>query len=66
GVPVSINTDDPTLLDTTLEASYAACAEAFGWDGETIRELAATSVQASYADPALKARILTDLAAWRS
>jgi len=65
GVPVSINTDDPSLLDTTLEASYAACAETFGWDDETIRHLAATSVQASYADPALKARILTDLAAWR-
>ncbi|QKC96014.1 adenosine deaminase [Mesorhizobium sp. NZP2298] len=66
GVPVSINTDDPALLDTTLEASYAACAEAFAWDEETIRQLAATSVQASYADPALKARILADLAAWRS
>ncbi|TRC74288.1 adenosine deaminase [Mesorhizobium sp. WSM4310] len=66
GVPVSINTDDPSLLGTTLEASYAACAEAFAWDDETIRQLAATSVQASYADPALKARILTDLAAWRS
>ncbi|WP_274534576.1 MULTISPECIES: adenosine deaminase family protein [Mesorhizobium] len=66
GVPVSINTDDPALLDTTLEASYAACAEAFAWDDETIRQLAATSVQASYADPAMKAGILADLAAWRS
>jgi adenosine deaminase len=66
GVPVSINTDDPTLLDTTLEASYAACAEAFAWDGETIRQLAATSVHASYADPAVKAQILGDLDAWRA
>jgi adenosine deaminase len=66
GVPVSINTDDPALLDTTLEASYAACAAAFAWDGETIRELAATSVRASYADPAVKAQILADLAAWRA
>ncbi|TPN43457.1 MULTISPECIES: adenosine deaminase [unclassified Mesorhizobium] len=66
GVPVSINTDDPSLLDTTLEASYAACAEAFAWDDETIRHLAATSVHASYADPALKARILADLQAWRA
>ncbi|GLS38696.1 adenine deaminase [Mesorhizobium tianshanense] len=66
GVAVSINTDDPALLDTTLEASYAACTEAFAWDGEAIRQLAATSVHASYADPALKAHILADLAAWQA
>ncbi|TIS10986.1 MAG: adenosine deaminase, partial [Mesorhizobium sp.] len=65
GVPVSINTDDPALLGTTLEASYAACAETFAWDSETIRQLAATSVHASYADPAVKARILADLTAWQ-
>ena len=66
GVPVSINTDDPALLDTTLEASYAACADTFAWDSETIRQLAATSVHASYADTAVKARILADLAAWQA
>ena len=66
GVAVSINTDDPTLLDTTLEASYAACADTFGWDGETIRDLAATSVHASFADPAVKSRILAELAAWHA
>ncbi|RRH95944.1 adenosine deaminase [Mesorhizobium tamadayense] len=66
GVPVSINTDDPALLDTTLEASYAACADTFGWNSETIRQLAATSVHASYANPALKAQILADLAVWRA
>lgn len=66
GVPVSINTDDPALLDTTLEASYAACTEAFAWDAETIRQLAATSLRASYADPAVKAQSLADLAAWQA
>lgn len=64
GVPVSVNTDDPALLGTTLEVSYEQCAAAFGWSRETIRELAATSVRASFADLSLKDRILHDLAAW--
>ena len=64
GVPVSINTDDPALLNTTLEDSYKQCAATFAWDKETIRSLAATSIAASYADPAIKARIKTELTAW--
>lgn len=50
GVAVSINTDDPALLSTTLEDSYKECALTFGWDKETVRSLAATSIDASYAD----------------
>jgi adenosine deaminase len=64
GVPVSVNTDDPALLNTTLEDSYALCADAFGWDQQTIRQLAATSIRASFAKPEMKARILGELAAW--
>ena len=64
GVAVSVNTDDPALLSTTLEDSYRECALTFGWDNETIRSLAATSVDASYADPAIKARIKEDLKGW--
>ena len=64
GVPVSVNTDDPALLDTTLEGSYRDCASAFGWDKEIVRQIAATSVDASYADTAIKARIKAELGAW--
>jgi len=66
GVPVSVNTDDPALLGTTLEDSYTLCADAFGWDQETIRQLAVTSIRASFAKSDVKARILCELAAWRS
>ncbi|RUU13423.1 adenosine deaminase [Mesorhizobium sp. USDA-HM6] len=66
GVPVSINTDDPALLGTTLEDSYAQCAATFVWDGEIIRQLAATSIQASYAEPSAKAHLMADLAAWQA
>lgn len=64
GVPVSINTDDPALLNTTLEDSYQQCAATFAWNKETIRSLAATSIAASYANPAVKGRIGAELAAW--
>jgi adenosine deaminase len=64
GVSVSVNTDDPALLNTTLEESYEECASVFGWSKEIVRSLAATSVDASFADPSTKARIKNDLMAW--
>lgn len=64
GVAVSVNTDDPALLDTTLEDSYSECASAFSWDSETIRSLAVTSVDASYANPDIKARIKNEISNW--
>jgi adenosine deaminase len=64
GVPVSVNTDDPAYLGVTLVDEYALCADAFGWDKAALREVAATSIQASFAAPAAKAGILNELAAW--
>jgi adenosine deaminase len=64
GVPVSVNTDDPALLDVTLQKEYAGCANAFGWDKETLRGVAATSIQASFADMALKQQMMSELAGW--
>jgi adenosine deaminase len=64
GVPVSVNTDDPTLLNTTLQESYEECAAAFGWNKDTVRSLAATSIDACFADSSTKARIKNDLMAW--
>src|SRR5262249_4847089 len=36
GVAVSINTDDPALLRTSLEREYALCRDAFGWSDEVV------------------------------
>lgn len=66
GVAVSVNTDDPALLNTTLEDSYRECASAFGWDNEIVRSLAVTSVNASYASSALKTHIKKELEQWPS
>lgn len=64
GVPVSVNTDDPALLAVDLADEYARCAAAFGWDLATVRDLAATSIAACFADPGRKADLATRLAAW--
>jgi hypothetical protein len=56
GVPVSIDTDAPSLPGTTLPAQYAPCPSDFGWSDEVVREIAATSIEASFANDDLKAR----------
>ena len=64
GVVVSLNTDDPSLLGTTLPREYALCQQHFGWSDAVLSELAAASIDASFADAATKARLQRELAAW--
>ena len=64
GVRVSINTDDPALLGATLEGEYALCQAAFGWGDDELRAVAATSIEASFASPAVKSRMREALSRW--
>jgi adenosine deaminase len=64
GVPVSINTDDPSLLRTSLPREYALCRQQFGWGDETLREIAATSIAASFANTDVQDRLLGELSLW--
>ncbi|MEJ0069275.1 MAG: adenosine deaminase [Pseudomonadota bacterium] len=64
GVRVSVNTDDPVLFGVSLAEEYAKCAAAFGWTDAIVRDIARTSIEASFANSDLKARLLSDLAAW--
>jgi hypothetical protein len=66
GVPVSVNTDDPVLLQVDLPTEYSRCTAVFGWNSETCREIATTSMNASFASADTKARLLTRVAAWQS
>lgn len=61
GVSVSVNTDDPVAPDVSLVQVYRRCAETFGWDEGVVRELARTSIEASFAAPQEKAKMLEDL-----
>jgi adenosine deaminase len=64
GIAVSVSTDDPELLETTLVEEYAAMVETFGWDDDALRRVARTSIEASFARPEIKRDLLAALAAW--
>ena len=61
GVPVSINTDDPALMGLDLVSEYAATAQAYDWDASVLRQMARTSIEASYCSADLRLRLLTAL-----
>jgi adenosine deaminase len=64
GVAVSINTDDPVLLGASLVGEYALCSKAFNWSDGDLRALARNSIDASFANPVVKARLSQALASW--
>jgi adenosine deaminase len=64
GVLVSLNTDDPSLLGTTLPREYSLCRSHFGWTDEVVREIAETSITASFANADVKALLREDLHRW--
>lgn len=64
GVRVSINTDDPALLGASLVGEYALCSQAFGWSDDELRALARHSIEASFANADVKARLTQALASW--
>lgn len=64
GVRVSVNTDDPALLGASLIGEYALCRQAFGWTDDTMRAVAHTSIEASFADEDVKNRLQAALKQW--
>jgi adenosine deaminase len=64
GVAVSINTDDPALLGASLAGEYALCRNAFGWSDADLRSLARSSIDASFANADVKARLIRALSRW--
>jgi adenosine deaminase len=64
GVAVSVNTDDPALLGTSLEREYALCQQAFDWSDDDLWSVARTSIDASFADDNTKTRLRDALSRW--
>ncbi len=64
GVPVTINSDDPPMFGTTLNAEYAIAADLLGLDDAGVAELARASVRASFADDAVKRDLLAEIDAY--
>lgn len=63
GVAVTLNTDDPAPLGTTLESDWAVAAQQFGFSYDDLVGFAARSIEASFADEDTKSRLRADLAA---
>ncbi len=64
GVAVSVNTDDPALLDTSLEREYALCCDTFEWSDDDLWSVARTSIDASFANDDVKTRLRNALGRW--
>jgi aminodeoxyfutalosine deaminase len=70
GVTVTVNSDDPPMFGTTLNAEYAIAGELLGLDERGLAELAKASARSSFADDALKRSLVEEidsyLAGWLS
>jgi adenosine deaminase len=66
GVCVSVNTDDPSLLATDLPSEYELARSTFGWTDAIVRDVASTSIDASFADANTKSRLRSQLSLWQS
>jgi adenosine deaminase len=64
GVRVTIDADDPALFGTTLVDEYEEVARTLG--GDTVYRFAANAIDASFAAPALKAKLHAELAMSRN
>ncbi len=65
GVRVSINTDDPSLLGTNLPQEYEIAGASYCWTNDVLRDVARTSIEASFARPEIKEKLLGKLSEWR-
>jgi aminodeoxyfutalosine deaminase len=64
GVPVTINSDDPPMFGTTLEAEYAVAARLLDLDAAGVADLARSAVGAAFLDAGGKASLLAEIDAY--
>lgn len=63
GVPVTVNSDDPSMFGTTLTNEYVVAAGLLSLDEAGVVTLAQAAVNASFATPQVKRRLLLEIAA---
>jgi aminodeoxyfutalosine deaminase len=64
GVPVTINSDDPSMFGTSLNREYEIAADLLGLDRTGVVDLARAGVRHSFAPEDLKARLLAEIDAY--
>ena len=63
GVPVVLGSDDPPMFGTSLLGEYRRVRDHLGITGSQLAALARASIEASFAPPALRQRLLSR---WRA
>jgi adenosine deaminase len=63
GVPVTLNTDDPTMFNTSMNEEYLMAASEFGLTPDDLATTSLTAVDHSLLDQASKARLRTEFEA---
>ncbi|MEE1756907.1 adenosine deaminase [Streptomyces sp. SP18CS02] len=66
GVLVTVNSDDPPMFGTDLNTEYEVAARLLGLDERGVAALAKNAVEASFLEPAGKARIASEIDAYTS
>lgn len=64
GVLVTINSDDPPMFSTDLNAEYLVAAGLLGLDRAGVAALAGNAVAASFAPEAVKSRLLSEIGSY--
>ncbi|GAA4618467.1 adenosine deaminase [Actinoallomurus liliacearum] len=64
GLVVTVNTDIPVIVGTTLTEEYARIRTAFGYDDAVLAELSRAGVEASFAPEPTKTRLCREIDAW--
>jgi len=61
GIHVTLNTDDPTFFDTTLNDEYRLVARVFGFDAAELTTLALNGVRATFLPEHEKQALLQEI-----
>ena len=61
GVPLTLNSDDPGMFDTSLDAEYRVAARVFGLNRLELADLARAGVRYSFADDSTRAAVLAEI-----
>ncbi len=64
GIAVTVNSDDPPMFSTTLNAEYAVAAQLLGLDAAGVARLARSGVHASFLDDGGKRALLDEIDAY--
>ena len=64
GVPVTINSDDPPMFNTSLAREYEVAAELLDLDEDGVADLARVAVHASFAPETVKADLVAEIHDW--